>query len=39
MDTVNSPSQVGHEIDVLNGGAQEMAKTNGHRVRETPETV
>src|ERR1700747_3597393 len=37
MDTVNSPSQVGHEFDVLNGGAQGMAKTNGHRARQTPE--
>src|SRR6266478_8854636 len=28
----------GPRIDVLNGGAQGMAKTNGHRARQTPET-
>ena len=29
----------GPRIDVLNGGAQGMAKTNGHRDRQAPEAV
>jgi hypothetical protein len=39
MDTVSPFALRLAMIDVLNGGAQGMAKTNRHRARQTPEAV